>query len=351
VSAGAVRLSRVERRFGEVVAVRRLELEIPAGAFFSIIGPSGCGKTTTLRMIAGLERPDAGTIAVGGTDVTHVPAYRRPVNTVFQSYALFPHLDVAANVAFGLVEERRPRDEVRRRVAEAVELVGLGGRERARPHELSGGQQQRVALARALVKRPSVLLLDEPLGALDLQLRKRLQGELRTLQRQVGTTFVYVTHDQEEAFSMSDAVAVMHEGELQQVGAPEDVYRRPATRFVADFVGAANVFPARVQDERVAGSYALAGAGGAALEATGPAGLGAGREVVVIVRPEDVVVGNGGASATVAAAAFAGAARHVTLDAGALGLVQATVPARADPLAEGDLTTVSWPADVAWTIA
>ena len=236
----AVVLRALHKRFGDLVAVASLDLEIGTAEFFSIIGPSGCGKTTTLRMIAGFEDPTSGTIEVGGRDVTGVKPYRRPVNTVFQSYALFPHLDVYDNIAFGLREAKRPRDEVRQRVGEAIELVQLQGREQSRPQQLSGGQQQRVALARALVNRPQVLLLDEPLGALDLKLRADMQTQLKDLQRAVGITFCYVTHDQGEAFSMSDRVAVMNEGVLEQVGPPEDVYRRPQSLFVADFVGSAN---------------------------------------------------------------------------------------------------------------
>ena len=237
MTESAVDISGVEKRFGDLVAVRDLDLRIERGEFFSIIGPSGCGKTTTLRMIAGFEEPTAGRISVGGRDMTGVRPYRRPVNTVFQSYALFPHLDVFENVAFGLREAKVGKAEIRTRVGEAVSLVQLEGRERSRPRQLSGGQQQRVALARALVNRPEVLLLDEPLGALDLKLRTDMQTQLKDLQRSVGVTFCYVTHDQGEAFSMSDRVAVMNHGVLEQVGTPEELYERPANRFVAGFIG------------------------------------------------------------------------------------------------------------------
>ena len=277
METGTVKLSSLTKRFGDLVAVKSLDLEIPAGGFFSLIGPSGCGKTTTLRMVAGLEHPDEGTIEVGGEDITRRPAYRRPVNTVFQSYALFPHLSVADNVAFGLVEEKRPRAEIRTRVAEMLELVQLTGRENSRPSQLSGGQQQRVALARALVKHPKVLLLDEPLGALDLKLRKELQGQLKAVQRRVGITFVYVTHDQEEAFSMSDRVAVMHDGLLEQVGTPEDVYRKPATLFVADFVGASNRTEAVVDAALGEGKYRLRAGDVGELPAYGPEGIAEGK--------------------------------------------------------------------------
>jgi spermidine/putrescine transport system ATP-binding protein len=222
----AVRLIGLERRFGEVVAVDGVDLDIADGEFFSLIGPSGCGKTTTLRMISGHEHPTGGEIEVKGSPMRAVPAHRRPVTTVFQHYALFPHLDVFENVAFGLRERRTPNDEVRRRVSSILELVRLEGRDRAKPRQLSGGQQQRVALARSLVLDPEVLLLDEPLGALDLKLRKELQLFLKQVQHEVGITFVYVTHDQEEAFSMSDRVAVMLQGRIEQVGRPQEVYQR-----------------------------------------------------------------------------------------------------------------------------
>ena len=242
-SQGVV-LGGLTKRFDGVAAVDAVSVVIDSGEFFSLLGPSGCGKTTTLRMIAGFERPDEGRIVIGDADVTETPPHRRPVNTVFQSYALFPHLTVEQNVAFGLRFTKTPRDEARRRVAEVLELVhltGLGGR---RPHQLSGGQQQRVALARALVLSPSVLLLDEPLGALDAKLRRELQVELKSLQREVGITFVYVTHDQEEALTMSDRLAVMHGGRIQQLGAPREVYEEPGTAFVADFLGVSNLMPA-----------------------------------------------------------------------------------------------------------
>jgi len=271
----AVDISRVEKRFGDLIAVRDLDLRIEPGEFFSIIGPSGCGKTTTLRMIAGFEDPTTGRISVGGRDMTGVRPYRRPVNTVFQSYALFPHLDVFENVAFGLREAKVGRAEVRTRVDEAVALVQLQGRERSRPRQLSGGQQQRVALARALVNRPEVLLLDEPLGALDLKLRTDMQTQLKDLQRSVGVTFCYVTHDQGEAFSMSDRVAVMNHGLLEQVGTPEEIYHRPASSFVADFVGTANRFAGRVEGVE-ADRYAVAIDGIGRRTARGPAGLESG---------------------------------------------------------------------------
>jgi putative spermidine/putrescine transport system ATP-binding protein len=237
----AVELEHVRRQFGDVVAVDRLDLTIARGEFFSLLGPSGSGKTTTLRMIAGFELPDAGRILLDGVDVTRKPPYERDVNTVFQDYALFPHMDVASNVGYGLMIRKVPRPQRDAQVQEALRMVRLDAYDRRRPAQLSGGQRQRVALARALVNRPSVLLLDEPLGALDLKLRQEMQLELKTIQQEVGITFVYVTHDQEEALSMSDRMAIFNHGRIEQVGSPADVYERPATAFVAGFVGASNI--------------------------------------------------------------------------------------------------------------
>jgi spermidine/putrescine transport system ATP-binding protein len=239
----AIRFESVTKRFGDTVAVRGLDIQIRQGEFFSLLGPSGCGKTTTLRMVAGFEQPSEGRIFLEGEPVETVPPYHRNVNTVFQSYALFDHLDVVGNVAFGLKRRKVDGDEIHKRVAEALELVQLTGRERSKPRELSGGQKQRVALARALVNRPAVLLLDEPLGALDLKLRKQMQVELKGIQREVGITFLYVTHDQEEALAMSDRIAVMDAGEVRQCGTPEEVYERPDGPFVAGFIGISNLLP------------------------------------------------------------------------------------------------------------
>jgi len=235
-----VELVGVTKRFGGVVAVDALELAVQPGEFLSLLGPSGCGKTTTLRLVAGFERPDEGEIRIGGADVSGLPAYKRDVNTVFQSYALFPHLNVGENVAYGLKQRGLGRKERRARATEMLELVQLSGFDARKPKQLSGGQQQRVALARALVMQPRVLLLDEPLGALDLKVRRELQIELKRIQGEIGITFVYVTHDQEEALAMSDRVAVMHAGRIVQLGAPREIYDRPATRFVADFIGETN---------------------------------------------------------------------------------------------------------------
>ena len=239
--ASAVRLERVEKRFGDVLAVRGIDLDVLDGEFFSMLGPSGSGKTTTLRMIAGFEIPTAGRILLHGDDVTGRPPFERDVNTVFQDYALFPHMSVGENVGYGLMIRKVPRDDRAARVAEILRLVRLEGFERRRPSQLSGGQRQRVALARALVNRPRVLLLDEPLGALDLKLREEMQIELKAIQQAVGITFIYVTHDQQEALTMSDRIAVFADGRIEQVGTPADVYERPATPFVAGFVGTSNL--------------------------------------------------------------------------------------------------------------
>ena len=275
----AVVLSGVTKRFDDVTAVADLDLEIGDGEFFSLLGPSGCGKTTTLRMIAGLDYPTAGSITIFGEEMGLEPPDKRPVNTVFQSYALFPHMTVARNIAFGLEMRRVPRAERREAVRWAIDLVRLGGMEDRKPEQLSGGQQQRVALARALVNRPKVLLLDEPLGALDLKLRQEMQGELKALQRDVGITFIYVTHDQEEALTMSDRIAVMHEGRLLQVDTPENIYERPATRFVADFIGRTNFL-----EGTLASSDELVLANGARVRVSSE--LPAGTAVALTVRPE-----------------------------------------------------------------
>ncbi len=247
MSGGHVKLESLTKRFDQAVAVNEISVEIEAGEFFSLLGPSGCGKTTTLRMVAGFEPPTDGKILLDGADVAKLPPHRRNVNTVFQNYALFPFLTVAENVAFGMKYKSVPKAELNTRVAEALELVQLTGYEKRRPNQLSGGQQQRVALARALVLRPSVLLLDEPLGALDAKLRRTLQVELGALQEQVGITFLYVTHDQEEALTMSDRLAVMNHGRIVQIGTPEEVYNEPADAYVADFLGVSNLMDAEVQ--------------------------------------------------------------------------------------------------------
>ncbi len=254
--ASPVRFERVTKRFGTVMAVDDVTLEVPAGNLVTLLGPSGCGKTTALRMIAGLEWPTEGRVYIGDEDVTPLPAANRSVTMVFQAYALFPHLTVFENIAYGLRVMRRPQEEIRHRVNEAMDLVGLPGLERRAPAQLSGGQQQRVALARALVMQPKVLLFDEPLSNLDAKLRKRVRADIRMLQQDLGITSVYVTHDQSEALAISDVVVVMNHGHIEQIGTPTDLYRRPASRFVADFIGEANLLAAVVEDGTVrVGSY------------------------------------------------------------------------------------------------
>jgi spermidine/putrescine transport system ATP-binding protein len=291
MGGGHIRLEGLSKRFGDVVAVDAVDLEIQGGELFSLLGPSGCGKTTTLRLIAGFEQPSAGRILLDGADMARIPPHRRPVNTVFQSYALFPFLTVEENVAFGLrYKGTQTRREAKRLVAEALALVRLQGLERRRPAQLSGGQQQRVALARALVLSPAVLLLDEPLGALDAKLRKTLQLELKALQESVGITFLYVTHDQEEALTMSDRLAVMSAGRIEQVGTPATVYEEPATAFVADFLGTANLMEAVASADGAGGDgccrVRLAGA-----DLRASAGATAARgQVKVAIRPERVLL-------------------------------------------------------------
>jgi spermidine/putrescine transport system ATP-binding protein len=285
----AIELEGVSKRYGKVEAVRGVTLTIGEGEFFSLLGPSGCGKTTTLRMIGGFEVPDEGRIVLQGKDVTSVFSNRRPVNMVFQQYALFPHMSIYDNVAFGLKVKGVPRKEHRGRVTEMLRIVELEGFERRRPRQLSGGQQQRVALARALVNNPAALLLDEPLGALDVKLRKQMQLQLKAIQHDVGTTFVYVTHDQEEALAMSDRIAVMNGGRVEQVGSPREIYERPQTAFVADFIGSLNVIDLRI-DELV-GDYGVMRVDGneRVITIAGP-GARVGEAFRVAVRPEQVQV-------------------------------------------------------------
>lgn len=275
----AVALRGIYKRFGDVIAVDDLNLDIASGEFFALLGPSGCGKTTTLRMIAGLEFPSAGSLQIDGDEVGTLPPNKRPVNTVFQNYALFPHLSVSDNVGFGLKMHKVVKSEIHKRVGEALELVRLSGYENRKPNQLSGGQQQRVALARALVNRPKVLLLDEPLAALDLKLRQGMQDELKSIQRELGITFVFVTHDQHEALTMSDRIGVMESGKLLQIGGPEDIYEHPATRFVADFIGRTNFLPGAVAD-----SDTVVLQNGQRIRAINE--LDIGTEVSVSIRPE-----------------------------------------------------------------
>ncbi|MFD8097482.1 ABC transporter ATP-binding protein [Streptomyces malaysiensis] len=288
-SGGDVRLDRISKTYGSFNAVHPLDLHIPAGSFFALLGASGCGKTTTLRMIAGLEDPTTGTVRLAGEDITDLPPHKRPVNTVFQSYALFPHLDIFENVAFGL--RRRGIKSVKKQVEEMLELVQLGDFARRKPQQLSGGQQQRVAVARALINHPQVLLLDEPLGALDLKLRRQMQLELKRIQTEVGITFIHVTHDQEEAMTMADTVAVMNSGRVEQRGAPAELYENPGTTFVANFLGTSNLIEAEITDKR-GGDLVLTAAGGKlslpAERCSAPVRTGG--KVLVGVRPEKITL-------------------------------------------------------------
>ena len=331
----AVRLRGISKRFGALEAVAGLELEIVDGEFFSMLGPSGSGKTTTLRMIAGFEAPSAGRIELHGRDVTDLPPFDRDVNTVFQDYALFPHMTVGENVAYGLAVRKVPRDEQRKRVADALRMVRLPEYEGRRPLQLSGGQRQRIALARALVNRPRVLLLDEPLGALDLTLREEMQIELKAIQQQVGITFVYVTHDQEEALTMSDRIAVFNRGRIEQVGTAADVYERPATGFVAGFVGTSNLL-----------------ADAAARAIAGRSGTFTVRPEKIRIQPEHVAVAPGhlGATGTVREVVYLGPDTRfiVTLDAGAeLVVTQQNLETSSDDVAaaRGSRVRLSWSRD------
>lgn len=289
-SGGAVTLTGISKTWGDFTAVQPLDLTIPEGSFFALLGASGCGKTTTLRMIAGLEEPTSGTVRIGDLDATELPPHKRPVNTVFQNYALFPHLDIYENVAFGL--RRRGIKSVKKQVEEMLELVELGHLARRKPHQLSGGQQQRVAVARALINRPKVLLLDEPLGALDLKLRRQMQLELKRIQTEVGITFVHVTHDQEEAMTMADTIAVMNAGRIEQLGAPADLYENPVSTFVANFLGQSNLIEATVSGTS-GGDLLLSGIGEGSLAM--PAARCAtpatsGDKVLAGIRPEKISI-------------------------------------------------------------
>jgi spermidine/putrescine transport system ATP-binding protein len=278
---GDLRLEGLTKRFGGVTAVDGIDLEVPAGSFMALLGPSGCGKTTTLRMVAGLEEPTEGRILIGDVDVAHLKPYKRPVNTVFQNYALFPHLDVFENIAFGL---RRTREkDIKPRVHDMLELVQLSGYEKRRPSEISGGQAQRVALARALINRPKMLLLDEPLGALDLKLRREMQLTLKRIQTEVGITFLHVTHDQEEAMTMADTIAVMNAGHIEQMGGPVDLYEKPRTAFVANFLGQSNLIKGRIVGRSGATALVKVGDTTVAMPVDGDIPTG---EVHIGVRPE-----------------------------------------------------------------
>ncbi|GAA3000646.1 ABC transporter ATP-binding protein [Streptomyces fulvorobeus] len=297
-TGGDVRLTGISKTYGSFTAVHPLDLTVPQGSFFALLGASGCGKTTTLRIIAGLEEATTGTVSLGGKDITGLPAYKRPVNTVFQSYALFPHLDITENIAFGL--RRRGVKSVRKQVGDMLELVQLGDFARRKPHQLSGGQQQRVAVARALINHPQVLLLDEPLGALDLKLRRRMQLELKRIQTEVGITFVHVTHDQEEAMTMADTVAVMNGGRVEQLGAPADLYENPKTTFVANFLGTSNLIEGEIAG---CGTDIVVSAGGGKLRLPGDrcsAPAVTGGRVLLGIRPEKISLAHADAAGRIA---------------------------------------------------
>ncbi len=345
-----VSLIGVTKRYGAFAAVDDVSLDVRR-EFFSLLGPSGSGKTSLLRIVAGFAGVDAGRVVIAGQDVTRVPPHRRPCNTVFQQYALFPHLDVAGNIAFGLKERKLPGREIRTRVAQALELVHLTGSEKKRPHEMSGGQQQRVALARVLVNEPQVLLLDEPLAALDAKLRKGMQLELKRLQREVGICFVYVTHDQEEALAMSDRLAVMRDGKVQQVGPPQEVYDAPASAFVADFVGHSNLLPVEVAGEDSSGVALLLAGQRVHVPGLATGGATAGQ---LMVRPEDVVLtvdgvedaarerAGGRLVGQVVGEAFLGSGSRVEVELGAGARVVSERDRRAAVVRPGDRVGVGW---------
>jgi spermidine/putrescine transport system ATP-binding protein len=341
---GHVALVDLTKRFGDFEAVRSLSLEVPAGEFFSLLGPSGCGKTTTLRLIGGFERPTSGEIRLDGKDMAATPPHRRSVNTVFQSYALFPHLSVGDNVAFGLRFHKASREEVRSRVSSALALVHLSGFEERRPNQLSGGQQQRVALARALILNPSVLLLDEPLGALDAKLRKALQIELKALQEEVGITFVYVTHDQEEALTMSDRMAVMHDGRIEQIGSPKEIYEEPHSAYVADFIGASNLMEGLSAGRGPDGACRVQLGDFEVLAARGD--IDADGSVRSVIRPERVLIEDRGASGPnrlpgmVERVVYVGPTIQLHLRLAPGHKIQATLPNRGDAPAYSQGTPV-----------
>lgn len=348
-------LDHVAKRFADFVAVHDASFGIGRGEFFSMLGPSGCGKTTTLRMIAGFESPTSGSILLDGADVSRTPPYRRNVNTVFQQYALFPHMSVFDNVAFGLRARKVPKAEVAQRVGEMLEIVRMSDFAKRRPVQLSGGQQQRVALARALVNKPSALLLDEPLAALDLKLRQAMQLELKRIQRDTAVTFVFVTHDQQEALTMSDHIAVMSDGWVEQIGSPTDIYHRPATPFVAGFIGEANLLPGTVEG-RSGALASVAVAGGTVTVPDSPDATGS---VLVMVRPEKVRVGrdapaNGSAGipATVQEVIFRGAIVHVGLTTtdGANLVAHLSDDRTLDGLRPGNPAWATWERDVAYLV-
>ncbi len=334
MAGGSVQLVGLEKLFGETRAVDSIDLEVSAGEFFSLLGPSGCGKTTTLRLVAGFERPTSGEIRIDGLDTSQIPPHKRPVSTVFQSYALFPHMTVGENVAFGLAYQEVSKQDMARRVGDALELVHLDGMEKRKPTQLSGGQQQRVALARSLVLNPAVLLLDEPLGALDAKLRKALQVELKTLQEEVGITFIYVTHDQEEALTMSDRLAVMNKGQIEQIGTPSEVYEEPASPYIADFLGLSNLMEGKAEGSDghggcnvVLGSHRVVARSGR-VDATGA--------VNVCIRPERLILNGEGSNllpCVVDRVVYMGSMLQVLIHVPEVGELQVIIPNQGNGIA------------------
>ncbi|BDX32871.1 ABC transporter ATP-binding protein [Mycobacterium antarcticum] len=342
----SIELRGVEKRYGPSVALQPIDLDILDGEFFCLLGPSGCGKTTTLNIIGGFLEPTAGTVRIAGVDVTKIPPNRRPVNTVFQSYALFPHLDVVDNVSFGLRMARVEKRERYKRASEALELVGLGAFSKRQVGELSGGQAQRVAIARALVNKPKVLLLDEPLGALDLKLRKRLQTELALIQRHVGTTFVFVTHDQEEAMTLADRILILNEGRIEQVGTPEEIYRRPASLFAADFIGESNI----LRGTRDGDTFVLENAARVPISTRAPGDVSS-----LLIRPEAMRIGRDGfIDAQVLSRGYLGSTTRIVLqlENSEIQVVSSLNDGDLHDLAEigletGDFVKLSWPTEAA----
>jgi spermidine/putrescine transport system ATP-binding protein len=345
-----VRLVGVTKQFDDVVAVDDLSLEVESGSFYALLGPSGCGKTTTLRMIGGFEQPTEGQIYLGDNEVSGLPAYKRDVNTVFQSYALFPHLSVFENVAFGLRRRSIRGDALRGQVEEMLKIVGLGGLGKRKPRQLSGGQQQRVALARALVNKPQVLLLDEPLGALDLKLRKQMQLELKAIQHDIGITFIHVTHDQEEAMTMADQIAVMNKGKIEQLGTPTELYETPSTAYVASFLGVSNLIPGTVS-----GSDTVQLRSGPEVRVRPEAIAGRTGNVAVGIRPEKIELGTGHSNAlegTIVEQAYVGVATQYIVDTtcGRLTVYRQNAAPGLNGATPGERLTLSWSPDSTFVV-
>jgi spermidine/putrescine transport system ATP-binding protein len=342
----AVELQNVTKKFGEFTAVDDLSLTIGENTFFAMLGPSGCGKTTTLRMIGGFEDPTSGVIRLHGEDVTGLKPYRRAVNTVFQSYALFPHMTVEDNVAFGLKRRKVEESEIKRRVAEMLELVQLGAKGSAKPRQLSGGQQQRVALARALINHPRVLLLDEPLGALDLKLRKEMQIELKRIQQEVGVTFIHVTHDQEEAMTMADTIAVMNQGRIERIGSPAEIYEDPWTPFVASFLGASNLMNGTVSGSEIGlpngAVIKLTETQAARCNGHATAQIGVRPEKISFYAPDDPNMPANRLTGVIVDTSFTGVSTHYLVEVGGIGQVAVVEQNLGDIHSPGEQVTVAW---------